>query len=256
MDLGKYYEKICREPLLTPDEERDLFLELADQGISEARKQEIRSRILGANLRFVFRQAKYHSRNDPDILEELIGAGNEGLLVGLEKYDPSKGYRFLTYAGWWINQRILSQMGKFRIVALPPWKQQLAAKIAKFLEKNEAATLDDLVAAFPASSRKDLEELSKTRFLTYYISDMGDDPAFEIDPIADIVEAELDAQRIRALVNQLPREQAEVLQLTYGLSDGIELKVTEASAVLGIPKDEVRRLRKTALETLKTMLTT
>lgn len=119
MDLSTYYTQICRHPLLTREEEFDLFIELHDPGISEKEKNKIKAKIINANLRFVFKTAKKYSKNDPDIFEELICAGNEGLLVGLEKFKPSKNVRFLSYSGWWVLQRILKEMSRMRIVSLP-----------------------------------------------------------------------------------------------------------------------------------------
>jgi DNA-directed RNA polymerase sigma subunit (sigma70/sigma32) len=119
MDLSKYYAEICKTPLLTKEEEFDLFMELGDPALSEKDKNKIKDRIVKANLRFVFKTAKKYSKNDPDVFEELICAGNDGLLVGLEKFKPAMNVRFLSYGGWWIQQRILKEMSKMRIVSLP-----------------------------------------------------------------------------------------------------------------------------------------
>lgn len=254
MDLSKYYEEICREPILSKEEEEDLFLELADEGLSERRREQIKSRIIRANLRFVFRQAKNFSKNDPSLFEELIAAGNEGLIVGMEKFKPSTGYRFLTYAGFWVTQRILKQMASLRIVSLPIWKQQLAAKIQRFFDKNEAATFADLRAHFPDIAEKDLSELSQTKYLTYYIDDVGDDPSFEINPIEEIVDKRMDNDRLHSVIDSLPDLHAQVIYLSYGLSDGIDRQQGEIADMLGISKDTLRKVKKEAIEKLKDLL--
>lgn len=251
MDLSKYYEEICREPILTKEEEVDLFLELADQGLSESRRNEIRDRIIRANLRFVFRQAKHFSKNDPSLFEELIAAGNEGLIVGMEKFDPSTGHRFLTYAGFWVHQRILNQMSRLRIVSLPIWKQQLAAKIQRFCENNEEAELSDLKEAFPDVAERDLKELSQTRYLTYYIEDIGEDPAFEINPIEDIVEQRMDQAHLWDMIESLPKVHADVVKLSFGIGDGVERQHGEIAKELGITKDALRKIKKEAMEMLR-----
>lgn len=254
MDLSKYYEEICREPILSKEEETDLFLELTDKGISEKRREQIRDRIIRANLRFVFRQAKHFSKNDPSLFEELIAAGNEGLLVGMGKFDPNSGYRFLTYAGFWVQQRILNQMSRLRIVSLPIWKQQLAAKIQRFCENNEGAGLGDLKAEFPDVAEKDLKELSQTRYLTYYIEDIGDDPAFEINPIEEIVEQRMDQMRLWEMIDSLPEPHAEVIRLSYGIGDGVERQHGEIADQLGLTKDALRKVKKEAMEMLRVKL--
>lgn len=251
MDLSKYYEEICKEPILTKEEEADLFLELADEGLDDARRSSIRDRILRANLRFVFRQAKFYSKGDPRLFESLISAGNEGLIVGIDKFNPESGYRFLTYAGFWVKQRILNEMADLRIVSLPIWKQQLAAKIQKYVEANEKATLSDLKKAFPDVDAKYLSELSQTRYLTYYIEDIGDDPAFEINPIEESVEQSMDQAKLWSIIDSLPKEHAEVVRLSYGLGDGIDRQHGEIALMLGLSVDNVRKLKKEALSLLK-----
>lgn len=230
-------------------------MELQDEGLSEARRSEVRDRIIGANLRFVFKQAKKYSKNDPELFEELICAGNEGLLVGLEKYNPSRQVRFLSYAGWWVNQRILKEMSRMRIVALPIWKQQLAARIQRATENREGViTVEELKKEFPDIAEKDLRELHKTRYLTYSIDDVGDDPSFEIDPIGTEVELQIDAERVNAAVAQLVSPYREIVELSFGLIDGEEVKHINISKQLNIPKDQLREYKKEAMVMLREKL--
>lgn len=255
MSLSLYYEKISKSPLLTKEEEFDLFMEYSDPTATEKQKLAIRSRIIESNLRFVFKEAKKYSKNDPDVFEELIAAGNDGLLVAFEKYNVNKGWRFLTYAGWWIRQRILHSMASQRIVALPIWRQQLSARIQKVLEKNPGIGFEDLKNEFPDINEKDLRELFKTRFLTYMISDMEEtDPAFEINPIEDDVDTQLDRDRLHRLVARLTPEQRQVVELSFGLLDGEDRNIMEVSAELGVGKEKIKALKKEALDALKAFM--
>jgi RNA polymerase primary sigma factor len=252
LDLGAYYEIITREPLLSKEEEYDLFLEIQDKSLSEVRKRAIQDRIIRANLRFVFKEAKRRSKNDPYLFEELIAAGNDGLLVGMEKFNPESGYRFLTYAGWWVSQRMLNVMGKQRIVALPIWRQQLSSRIEKVLDANENITLVELKVHFPEISDKDLKELFETRFLTFYIEDMGDDKEFEIDPIENIVNKRLDCERIHEIVNALPESYRNIINQTFGLIDGDDRKKpADIAKELGISRERYNTLKREALDMLK-----
>lgn len=252
MDLSHYYDSIMREPLLGKEEEQDLFLELADLGIPEIRKKQIKDRIIRANLRFVFKEAKRYSKSDPSMFEELISAGNEGLLVGLEKYNPDSGYRFLTYAGWWVKQRILNQMSSQRLVALPIWRQQLSSRIQKVMDSNEDITFVQLQLEFPEIPEKDLKELFQTRFLTFYIEDMGDDPAFEINPIETQVNTKLDQDTIHKAVATLPLIQRQLLEMVFGLIDGEERKPVDIMKELGLSREKYKEIKKLALDNLKT----
>jgi RNA polymerase sigma factor (sigma-70 family) len=252
MDLSKYYTEICKYPMLDRDQEHDLFLEYNDPANTQREKDAIADTIIKANMRFVFKTAKRYSKNDPDLFAELISAGNEGLLVGLEKFKPCKNVRFLSYAGWWVTQRILKEMSKMRIVSLPIWRQQLSARIQKATENREVdLTFDELKKEFPDISEKDLRDLYQTKYLTYYLDDMGDDPGFEIDPIGTEVEVRLDRERIHTIITKLPSPHREIIELSYGIMDGEEVNHTNISKQLNITKEQLREYKKEALEMLK-----
>jgi RNA polymerase primary sigma factor len=254
MDLSNYYDSILKEPLLGKEEEKDLFLELQDEGLPDKRKMEIRDRIIRANLRFVFKEAKRYSKNDPNMFAELISAGNEGLLVGLEKYNPDSGYRFLTYVGWWVKQRILHHMSTQRLVSLPIWRQQLAARIQKVVEANPEITFETLKGQFSDVPEKDLKELFETQFLTFYIEDIGEDPAFEINPIETEVDNRLDQEKISSIVSKLSPLEKQIIEMSFGLVDGEEKKPSEIMQTLNISKETLKNVRRDALLKLKASL--
>ena len=110
MDLSRYYTEICKTPLLTREEEYNLLIIFYNETSTEIQKEKAREKILSSNLRYVFNLARKYSRNDPNTFPDLIAAGNEGLIVGFNKYKPDKGTRVLSYAHWWIRQRILEEM--------------------------------------------------------------------------------------------------------------------------------------------------
>lgn len=241
--------------MLTREEEFDLFLEIRDPGISKKEREKKENRIIYSSMRFVFKQAKYFSKNDPDLFAELIAAGNEGLIVAMGKFKPESGNRFLSYAGHWVNQRILKEMSKMRVVSLPIWKQQLSSRILKFMEnKEEVPTFEELKKEFPDINEKDLRELSSTRYLTYYLEDMTDSPEFEIDPIGNEVEVRMDRDRIHAMIKTLPTPHQEIIELSYGIRDGEEVTHANIAKQLGISKDQLRDYKKEGLEMLKEKL--
>lgn len=253
MDLSKYYAEICKIPMLEKTEEVALFEEYRDQKTSAKRKEEIRSTVVNANLRFAFKQAKRLSKNDPDVFSELISAGNEGLIVGFDKYDSNRDIRYLSYAGWWVNQRILKEMSKMRLVALPIWKQQLAAKIVKIRDSNPGISIEDAKALLPGISEKDIIELWETKYLTYYIDDM-DEGEFEIDTIGESVQRKIDDERVWKAVASLPSPHREILARTYGLEDGEEHTPAKMAKALKLPKEEVKKIKAEGLKMLKQIL--
>jgi len=255
LDLSKYYTEICKYPMMNREEELDAFKEYYDLGLSQKERDKIKDKIVRSSMRFVFKEAKKYSKNDPTVFEELIAAGNEGLLVAFEKFKPESGNRFLSYAGWWCLQRILKEMSKMRIVSLPIWKQQLAAKIQRITENRETElTFEELKKELPDISEKDLRELHQTRYLTYYLDDMTDDSSFEIDPIGSEVEVRMDRERIQEMIKQLPSPHQEIIELSFGISDGEEITHTNIAKQLGISKDQLREYKKEGLEMLKLKL--
>lgn len=255
MDLSKYYAEICKTPLLSREEEYALFEKHRDKSTSEKEKNAIRDKVIKANMRFPFKQAKNFSRSDPGMFPDLISAGNEGLIVGFEKYILSKDVRFLTYAGWWVNQRILKEMSRMRIVSLPIWKQQLASRIAKAMEANEKITLEELKIMFvaPGVSEKDVAELFQTRYLTYYIDDMHESE-FEIDPIGEEVQKRIDDNKMWKQVASLPSPHREVIARCFGLEDGKESSPAKISKALKVPKEDIQRIKAEGLAMLKTSM--
>lgn len=253
--IASYYEEILKYPLLTAEEERDLFCLLNDEGLPQKERDNIRNRIIKANLRYPFKKAKEFSKGDEETFYQLIAAGNEGLLVAMEKFKPELGFRFLTYAGWWVLQRILKEMSTMRIVSLPVSKQQLAQKIHELQSQQERPlTMEELKRNFPNAKEKDLRELSETKYLTYYIEDIGDNPQFEIDPIGTEVETRIDRERIHSAISKLPEKHSQIIMMTFGLDDGDEKKQSDISKELGLSRAELREYKKEALEMLREAL--
>lgn len=253
MDLSRYYEEICKEPILTRDEEFRQMDIYKSPTSTEKEKTKAKDRIIRANLRFVFKQAKKYSRNDPSKMDVLISAGNEGLLIGLEKFDPRKQKRFLTYAGWWVIQRILKEMSQMRIVSLPIWKQQLASKIAKLRMINPAVTVKEICTLFPKLSEKDISELYDTSYLTYYIDDL-DEGAIEGDIALTSVEKALDTQHLHDVVNSLPSPHKELVIASFGLEDGVELSSPRLSKRFILTREQIKQLKKEALDMIRNRL--
>ena len=243
--LTQYYESICKQPLLSREEERRLFDIIYDKTgtFTERQKKMAGDKLIGANLRFVFKKAKQYSKGDIDQFQELISAGNEGLVVSLEKFNPDSGVRFLSYAGWWVIQRQLKEMSKMRIVSLPIWKQQLAKRITnKEAELGRSMTDAELVAEFPDQKLKDLKDLSNTKYLTYYIDDFLTEDGFAENLEGEILET-LDREDLTNAIESLPTPMKEVLELSFGFDDGKEKSASKVASELSLKTDEVKRLR-------------
>lgn len=254
MDLSKYYADICKIPLISKERETEMFKAYFDPKTSKVEKEKIKTEVIQSNLRFAFKQAKKFSKNDPSMFGEFIAAANEGLIVGFNKYDPAMGVRYLSYAGWWVNQKILKEMSDMRIVKLPIWKQQLAVKIQKLIDTNERITLEQVLDHFKNDGsnfkEKDIKELYGTRYLTYYIDDMHE-TEFEFDPIGENVQNNIDNTKMWQMVSSLPSPHREVIARCFGLEDGEEKSPAQISKALKIPKNNIQRIKAEGLEMLK-----
>jgi len=248
VSMNSYYDTISKTALLTKEEEKALLIVLKSETSTDLQKKRARDRLIEANLRFVFKQAKKYARRYPASFDDLLSSGNEGLMVGVDKYNIDSGNRLLTYCGWWVLQRILKEMSKLRLVALPIWKQQLAAKIARLKEENEDITFEQILANCPGHPEKDVRELSETAFLTCFIEDLSDTDLVDIE---FQVEDEIDDQRLHQRISELGEMHRKVLMMSLGFDDGQEKSIKEISRTTGLTRDEVNAYKKEALETLR-----
>ena len=124
-----YFQEINKIPVLTPDEETELCQRI------QAGEDDLRQELVLHNLKFVISVAKkYQSLGYR--LGDLIAIGNIGLLKAAEKFDPSKGFKFISYAVWWIRQQIMSEIGfKVNGVRLPSNRVTVMYRIARFREE-------------------------------------------------------------------------------------------------------------------------
>ncbi len=255
MSINSYYDSICKSPLLTKEEEVALLVILKGEDSTPAQKKRARDKLIEANLRFVFKTSKRYARRYPASFEDLLSAGNEGLIVGVDKYKLESGNRLLTYAGWWVLQRVLKEMSKLRLVSLPIWKQQVAATIARLKEENEDITFEQILSHFDGKgiAEKDIRELSETAFLTCFIEDLSDT---ELKDVEFQVEEDIDNHRLHERISQLGETHQKVIMLSMGFDDGKEKSIMEISRALGMPRDEVSRVRKEALGFLRVVYQT
>lgn len=255
MDLSKYYAEICKTPILTREEEAELVNKFFDDSTPESEKSIIRENLIKANMRYVFNLARKYSKNDPTTFADLIAAGNEGLTVGVDKYTPGRGTRVISYAHFWVRQRILEEMASMRLVALPVYKQQLSSKIERIKSNNESITLDELKSEFKDTgiSEKDIEDLYKTRYLTFHIEDM-DESNFEINPIEEYVQRMIDDNKVFEAVKKLESPYREVVAKCFGMQDGKEQSISKIGRDLKIPKDQIQDIKEKGLEMLREIL--
>lgn len=256
--LDKYLQEIGREEMLTPDQE----VELARR-IHEGDRKAL-DRLVRSNLRFVVSVAKQY-QNQGMSLPDLINEGNLGLIKAAEKFDETRGFKFISYAVWWIRQSILQAMSEHsRIVRLPLNHVGAINKIHKamdaFEQENQrraspeeiAEMLDIPVEKVRESMRVSGRSVSvDTPFRDGEDGTMLDMMANEDDPGTDSgLNLESLSTDIHHALAQLPEREREVLQALFGIGTR-ELSLEEIGDKYGLTRERVRQIKEKALRHIK-----
>ena len=257
--LGSYLKEIGRGRLLTKEEEVQLAKQIA-KGSQEARR-----RMTEANLRLVVSIAKkYQNRGLP--LLDLIQEGNLGLMRAVEKFDHRRGYKFSTYATWWIRQAVLRSIGdQARTIRLP---LHMGDRLNKMMRVTQRLTeglgrvpTDEELGEELGMTKLEVEGLRKLAWdavsLETPISDESDTELghmLEDENAESPVDAASDSDMRRQLDDVLqtldPRER-RVVQLRFGLVDGHQRSLDEVARRLGVNREQVRKMERTALDKLR-----
>jgi RNA polymerase primary sigma factor len=253
--LARYLAQIGRERLLTHEEEIDLSRRVR-AGDKQARKK-----LIEKNLRLVVSVAKkYRGMGLP--FGDLIQEGIIGLMKAVEKFDPDRGYRFSTYATWWIRQAVQRAVAdKGRIIRLPVHVgekrrkmarvyYQLSAELAREPTDEEVARklgwdvgrVKDVKSAIPdaTSLNRPLSSEEDSSELGDYIEDEQE------SSIASQVVRELEGHRLMESVERVPERQRRVLVRRYGLDGEKPATLAELSEELGVSRERVRQLQREA----------
>lgn len=257
--LSIYMKEINRIPLLTREQEYTYSVR-ANKGDSFARKKLIES-----NLRFVVNIAKkYQNQGLP--LADLIDEGNIGLMTAIEKFDPDKGYHFISYAVWWIRQSVMKAINeKGRAVRLPLnrsnelFQIQKAAK-ALTHENGEDPThemiaertnLDVSVVDRLLKISQDLVSLDSPVYRDESESSIGDFiPSTGMLPDQTVMESAL-TDDVNQALSELSEKEKSILEYRFGLNGKSPMSLKEVGEIYNLTKERIRQIEKRALSKLK-----
>ena len=257
-----YLKDIKDIPLLTPEEEISLANRIK-RGDQKAQRQMINS-----NLRLVINIAKRYSHLGVPLLD-LIEEGNLGLMKAVEKFNPKRGFRFSTYAAWWIRQfitRAIANQGN--TVRIPVYMTELLSRWKKSNERltqrmGRKPTLRELAISMklPMEKVKKLSEVTTgTTSLDAPIGEEGEAQMMDLiedesAPLpSDQIAALLQHDRIIALLAQMQNRERDILTLRYGLKDGISRTLGETAKSFGITRERVRQIEQVAKRKLRLLL--
>ena len=257
--LDKYLQEIGKVDLITADEEVELAQRI------KAGDQIALEKLTKANLRFVVSVAKQY-QNQGLTLPDLINEGNLGLIKAAQRFDETRGFKFISYAVWWIRQSILQALAEqSRIVRLPLNKIGSINKINKtyaFLEQSHerppsaeeiAKELDMTINDVKESMKNSGRHVSMDAPLVegedsnlYDVLRSGESP----NPDKDLLHESLRTEIERALETLTPRE-ADVIRLYFGLGSQHPMTLEEIGETFDLTRERVRQIKEKAIRRLK-----
>ena len=257
--LEKYLQDIAKERLVTPEEEVELSRRI------RGGDQEALDLLVRANLRFVVSVAKQY-QNQGLSLQDLINEGNVGLIKAAQRFDETRGFKFISYAVWWIRQSILQAVAEqARTIRLPLNQVGAVSKLKKTIAMLEqeyqrrpsteeiARELDMPESKVRALLGMNLHQIStdaplddeeEGSFLDVYVD--ADSTATD-----EAVENESDNNAIQRSLQALSEKERIVINMYYGIGTPREYSLDEIALHLGISRERTRQIRDRALKRLK-----
>ncbi len=256
--LDMYLASISKESLLTPEEEVLLAQRIhkGDHGALD--------RLVRANLRFVVSVAKQY-QNQGLALPDLINEGNMGLVKAAEKFDETRGFKFISYAVWWIRQSILQALAEqSRIVRLPLNQVSAMSRINKFINKFEqeherkpsAEELSELTGELPEKISDSMRANGRPMSMDMPLTEGEGNTLLDVmsdssSPSADghMMDASL-ATEIDRMLDTLDSREKQIVEMCFGIN-GREMTLEEVSEAFGLSRERVRQIKEKALHKLR-----
>jgi RNA polymerase primary sigma factor len=257
--LDKYLQEIGRVDLISPEDEVILARKIKSGDDNALRK------LVKANLRFVVSVAKQY-QNQGMSLPDLINEGNLGLMKAAQRFDETRGFKFISYAVWWIRQAILQALAEqARIVRLPVNKigsinriNRAFARLEQEYEREPSSQeIAEMLEMFPEDVKEALKTNGRTLSMDAPISSEEDNTMYDVlqsndtpSPDRNLINESLAYEIERALSTLAPRE-SKVLKLYFGLGMKHPFTLEEIGEELSLTRERVRQIKEKAIKRIQ-----
>ncbi len=259
--VGAYFTDLDRYNPVSPEEEQRLFKQY------RAGDQSAKKKIIQANLRFVVKVAqRYMGQGVP--FPDLISEGNQGLIYAIDKFDPDKNFKFISYAVWWIRQAILKVLSEqSRIVSIPLHQTQrilsISRTLERFMQKGIFEPTIEEVADETGLSQKTVRALlhvmPKASSLDAPIGNKADMTRMDAlvgdteDPLEVMLATSL-SDDLHAALLELSEVERVVIMYMFGFKNDYVYTLNEVGDVLGVSRERVRQIKDKACKKLSMLL--
>ena len=256
--LERYLQDISKEEMVSTDEEVELAKRIR-QGDKDALE-----RLVKANLRFVVSVAKQYQGQGLE-LTDLINEGNVGLINAAMKFDETRGFKFISYAVWWVRQSILQALAdKSRLVRLPLNKIGYVSKVNHFYhdfmqKNNRAPSLDEVADAIGMEKSKvNAALLTSGKHISMNAPLIDDEDSCLLDLLTNDDKGNADSslisdslkEEVHHALDLLPERESQVIRMYFGINTP-ELSLEEIGEKLNLSRERVRQIKEKALTLLR-----
>lgn len=257
--IEKYLSEVSRESMITPEEEVELAERIqTGDGIAL-------QKLVNANLRFVISVAKQYQGHGMT-LEDIIAEGNIGLITAAKRFDHTKGFKFISYAVWWIRQSIMSAIAEnSRTIRLPQNKvghvRKMAQTTAVLEQELERSPTNEEIAERMETEGPDIDKLAaysqKQVSVDAPLLDGEENSLLNVlkndsavNPTDGLMRESL-GRDIDRVLECLKGREADVIRLSFGLNSNPPMSLEEIATKMGLTRERIRQIREKALRSLR-----
>jgi len=249
-EIQQYIKDIRKIPVISHEKQEEIFVLLKDKNTTKTEKEKLYNELVVGNLRFVISVAKMYQNQGMDIMD-LISEGNIGLMKAAERFDPSSGFKFISYAVWWIKQSMMASLNdNARTIRIPSNLVQEAQKRKKeeiseedqfYIQKDEQPTSTELPYCIGLYS--EINEDGDT-LIDLIPNKNADNPEAFINSPEEI------KKKVNLMLGVLDDREKIIIERYYGLT-GVESNLEDLGEEFGCTKERIRQLRDKAIKKLR-----